>query len=596
MVGFGNPGGLVALLGVLALIAFYLYFKRPVKKIFPSIMFFIKKDQSKSKSFMFRRFLSNSLFFVQLLALALLGLAVATPFLNAETNTTDQQIVLIIDSSASMQTISDGNSRFDLAMKDARDIASRSERVSIILAEEFPIVAADGILIVNANAALDALSASDTTSNIGDAMLQAMTLVDGGTVYVFSDFASVSGTDPIVAKRQLNARGTKVVFKEYGEPARNVGIISADVQGDKAFIKVKNFFSGSVTTTLKSTDFEKTLDLGPQDLQEIEVALMPGQNQFYLDLADDLVVDNSVFLYNPKDARFKALFISNSRERSSFRTALESLNLFDITDASPPVIPDEEFDVYFIHEVDKAKLLPASFSDLNRAASRGASVIVHSQSDSGSIDYDELGLVTLESIGNGAALVDVVQNDVTNDLYFSDVSSYFQTSTYDCNPWVKTTGDHVIICAKQVGDGHVLWYGISEKNSDFKNTPSYPLFWNAAIHNLKGIDQEERNLKTGALIPLGYTKVETPSGDLVTNRLVLDQRGFYTYYNRTIAANLVSFDESNVNSKYELIEENAQLSEGSATSQERPLAKDFMLIALILVIFEFIVIKWRGDV
>ncbi len=595
MVGFGNPGGLVALLGVLALIVFYLFFKRPVKKVFPSIMFFLRKDQAKRKSFMFKRFMSNFLFFVQFLALGLIGLAVATPFLEAPTNTSDANIVLVIDTSASMQTVSDGTTRFELAMKDAREIATRSERASIVLAERFPIVVADNILQESVQAALDSVGPSDTTSTIGDAMLQAMTLVDGGTVYVFSDFASVSGTDPIVAKRQLNARGTRVVFKEYGEPARNVGFVDASVQGDKAYLKVKNFYSGVVETSIKSDSFEKGIRLTEQDLQEIEVPLQPGTNQFYLDLVDDMPADNSVFLYNPTDARFNALFISNSNEPSSFRAALESLNLFDFTEASLPVVPDQDFDVYVVHDIDKDKLLPATFSDLYRKAQDGATVIVHVQADSGSINYDQLGIVELGSRGTSEKLVDVIQNEATHDLLFGDIASYFYTPSSDCIPWVKTSNDQTVICEQQAGDGKILWFGILESGSGFKNTPSYPLFWNNAIHYLKDIDQEERNLKTGTLIPIGFTTVTTPLGESFTNRLILDQSGFYSYFNKTVAANLVSFDESNVNAKYELIEENAQLSEGSATSSERPLAKDFMLIALLLVIIEFIVIKWRGD-
>lgn len=594
MVTFANPLGLISLISLLILLAFYLYFKRPEKKIFPSIMFFIKSGETKKQSFMFKRFMSNFLLLLQLLLLALLCFAIASPILNSTQEASQEHIVLVIDGSASMNAKYQSGTRFSNAIADAKSTAQGKGKVSIILAENLPLILLEEGSSEQAVDVLNTLKASDTTGTIGDAMLQAMQVVDGGTVYVFSDFSTIGTTDPILAKRQLNSRGTKVIFKEYSSPVNNVGIVDVKVTGLNARIKIKNFYSGAVSFQLKSNTSTSEVKLDPQGIADITTRLLPGENVISLVVNDDFPTDNTAYIVVPTIKPITALYITNKEGVDYFKTALESLGTINLVEATPPVIPDGEFDLYIIHEIDQAKLLPHTLEDVLKKAKQGKHVIVHAQSNSASFDYKKLGLVTITQRAGLAQLADVIQNGITKSVSFGSIKNHFATSNADCQPWVKTIEGAVVICQK-IDGGAILWFGIANEN-DFKTTPDYPLFWNNYVNEIFDIKQPEVNLKTGSLYSLGSQKILTPSGEVTTDRLVLSSAGFYTFGDTLIAANLFDIEESNVNTKYELIEDNnAFASSGATTERNTHIAKTLILLALLLVIGELIYIKWRGD-
>jgi len=98
-----NPWGLLGLLGVPALILIY-YLRRRAKVVTISTVFLLKKAQRESAAG--RRFdhFNNSLpFWLQLLGILLLTFILTQP--RYEKNRTIQQIVIVIDSSASMQPL-----------------------------------------------------------------------------------------------------------------------------------------------------------------------------------------------------------------------------------------------------------------------------------------------------------------------------------------------------------------------------------------------------------------------------------------------------------------------------------------------------------
>src|SRR3989338_1437976 len=135
---FANQLGLLALLSIIPFILLYLRKPKPIEKIIPSLMFLVK-DKKVSKRFsFFRKFIHNLLFFIQLLSLIGLGIAVAEPFTKIKYDSAMENTVIIIDGSASMQTRDGLISRFEKAKKEAKSYLSG--KVSIILAEDFPIV------------------------------------------------------------------------------------------------------------------------------------------------------------------------------------------------------------------------------------------------------------------------------------------------------------------------------------------------------------------------------------------------------------------------------------------------------------------------
>src|SRR5574341_828797 len=132
-VQFANQAGLYALLSIIPLIIIYLLRPRPLKIKIPSLMFLMDIERKKRLN-VFRKFLKDPLFLIQLLVLTLVSLAVAAPFIMADEEAGGGHTVIILDASASMQA--DG--RFERAAEQADKFLS--SRNTLILAENLPVM------------------------------------------------------------------------------------------------------------------------------------------------------------------------------------------------------------------------------------------------------------------------------------------------------------------------------------------------------------------------------------------------------------------------------------------------------------------------
>ena len=123
---FENQIGLWALLSLVPFIIIYLRRPRPQDQVIPSLMFLIKNKKTSQKYSLFRKLIHNLLFLLQLLALLLLSVSVAAPFISIPYDVTLENTVLIIDSSGSMQAKEDGT-RFEKAIKEARKVLAEQQ-------------------------------------------------------------------------------------------------------------------------------------------------------------------------------------------------------------------------------------------------------------------------------------------------------------------------------------------------------------------------------------------------------------------------------------------------------------------------------------
>src|SRR3989338_378723 len=169
--GVTNLIGLFALLSLIPFIILYLRRPRPKNETIPSLMFLVQENQKSKQHSFFQRFTSNLLFFLQLLVLLLLSLAIASPYVNIPYDVTKENTVVIIDASASMQAREDGEMRFEKALDEAK--GAFSGRNTIILAENNPIVVLEEESTDLAKDVLGKLKPRATTTNLGDALLLA---------------------------------------------------------------------------------------------------------------------------------------------------------------------------------------------------------------------------------------------------------------------------------------------------------------------------------------------------------------------------------------------------------------------------------------
>ncbi|MCE8423639.1 MAG: BatA domain-containing protein, partial [Candidatus Methanoperedens sp.] len=161
---FANQFGLYALLSIIPLIIIYLLRPRPKKIKIPSLMFLLDIEKKKRLN-IFRKFLKDPLFLIQLLVLMLISFAVAAPFIMANEEAGGGRTVIILDASASMQA--DG--RFEKAIVQANDYLSPLN--TIILAESVPLMVMNEAPSGSAADALKKLKAKATTADLSSSIL-----------------------------------------------------------------------------------------------------------------------------------------------------------------------------------------------------------------------------------------------------------------------------------------------------------------------------------------------------------------------------------------------------------------------------------------
>src|SRR3989338_8706755 len=118
---FLNPPGLYALLSLIPLILLYLIRPKPKRQTIPSLMFFFR-NREKSRLNSFLRYISrNLLFLMHFCAIALLAIAIATPYILERQKITTESTAIVLDVSASMQAKEGLSTRFEKSKDAAKD-------------------------------------------------------------------------------------------------------------------------------------------------------------------------------------------------------------------------------------------------------------------------------------------------------------------------------------------------------------------------------------------------------------------------------------------------------------------------------------------
>jgi len=624
---FENQIGLWALLSLVPFIIIYLRRPRPQDKVIPSLMFLIKDKKTSQKYSFFRKLIHNLLFLLQLLALLLLSVSVAAPFVRVPYDVTLENTVLIIDSSGSMQAEEKGM-RFEKAIKEAKKVLSGKN--SIILAENIPLIALED---ESTDVALDILSKlkpKATTTNLGDAMLLAKDILGErpGRVVVISDFSNIDGPDLLVVKKTLTTEDIIVDFVDVSNKVNNIGITKLDVTKHKMEVHVKNFMDTEKTVVLKLMSGGKEVSSSGNIkvlAKSIEAFVFDdtpaGVSEIVLQPADNFELDNTVYISTPLKKHFDVLLITN-KKNSNLEIALDASKDISLCVVNPPVLTIctsgdkdgakvEPFDqdAIVVHEInnvgERNGILPGTFIDISSYVKKGGQLIFTAQDELDKINmYDSAILDFKGKVEEAASVCVDIVNQFTKqfekDICFTTTGKHFKADLKEGTVSIaSTSGNNPIIALKNMGDGKVAYYGIFDSNSEFKTLPSYPIFWNSLVNFM--IDQEsinEFNYKAGKILTIPEQKVKTPSGTLKTSKLIMDEAGIYELDERKVAVNLLDEEESDVAPAMEIEDEEKK---EAALEKERVehnfgIAPLLLLIAFLLLSLETYYLKARGDI
>jgi len=590
---FLSPLGLAAAAVAVPVAVLYLIRPDPGRVELPTFRFLVDEQRQQATSPLFERLSRSLLLLIQILAILLLAVSLAVPYVPVSEREVVEETVLVVDTSASMATAEDGTTRFDRAIATARGEVTGTTSVVT--------TAGGGEVLLqrgppgDARRTLDGLSATDAPGDLAGAIAQARTLAgENARVVVLSDFAGGRWVDSVATAR---GRGLSVDLRQFDRGGGgNVGFVGRRFSGAEVTLSVKNFGDESVTRTVSLGGRERQVDLGAGDVATVTLPVPAGRSEARLAPGDSFGTDDTVFVTAPEDPTVDVLVVTNDRNRYLI-TALSVLDQVEVTVQNPPTTIDRDYDAIVYSNVDTDALLPGNVETGRELLENGGGVAIQAQENLPA-RYDDLLLVEPAGTETAPTVGRVAESDITRDIDFQPPEAAVGGSLREGQALVELAGGTPLIATAQRDSGRVLYYGYIEDRSSFKFNYQYPVFWKRAVFYLA--DRQPLaalNHETGDTVRFGADRIEGPTGDLEGPTVELSRAGVYGADGRRESASLLDEAESAVDV--------APLSDrggaaGNVTREERrtvprPLTEFVALGALAVVVLEIGYLRRRGD-
>lgn len=335
---FAWPAGLAAALAIPALLAIYFLRSRLKNVEVAGLFLWADAPRTKEGGRRLRRLTTPLLFFLELLALALLTVAAARPFGVSARDA--RPLLLVLDDSFSMRA-GDKESPRERALEflhaglDGEPVSS----VRVVYAAETPTLAGtEAASLAAARPMLDAWSCGAPSADLEKAV--AFGLEMGGTrarVLVLSDHP------PAVPP----ASG-QIVWKSFGEARANVAFVAAARSkgegGERLLLEVKNFSERAGSPLLRigpaGQGREVPLQLGPGEARRVALTLPPTEAAVTASISGDaLAFDDEVTLLEPGPGEIRArVDIADVKLRELVERALTATGRVTLGGGEPSLV------------------------------------------------------------------------------------------------------------------------------------------------------------------------------------------------------------------------------------------------------------------
>ncbi len=356
--GVANPFAFLLSIFVVGLIVLYLWERNQRRLDIPSMLLWHSVPESVVRR---SRFQPDRLFWFQLAALVALILGLANPYSPFASDQPNQRTVLVVDLSASMQSLEGDTTRLELARSAATRVikaAPAGGEMMLIHAARQPRVAVgytrDPISVLQA---LAETSATDTATKLEPALAiaqRAIDQADGNTrVHVFTDVPEES-----IDRRWRHG----MTWWPVGTSDTNLAITGFDVtqgvlqdhQSATVRVTLHNFSSqqhhGSLSLSIAGRSFAQRLfTLGAHQSSSFGFTDLPGAGLVEARLTenDALALDNRALSWvRPWSPVRIALLTHDPRLAQTLATIAEATAAIEI-DAVDPAVPPKwsDFDV-----------------------------------------------------------------------------------------------------------------------------------------------------------------------------------------------------------------------------------------------------------
>lgn len=606
--------GLWALLALIPLILVYLIRPKPKKQTIPALMFLMKESAKSDRKSFLRRFIRDPLFILQILILVAFAIAIAKPYMTVAEDVLVEKTALVVDASASSQLEIDGKTRFERAIEIAKEKAGSNN--AIIVISSVPELIADEVDTAKARDELDHIKPRDTPTSIFDSIIFASNYVkEKDKVVVISDFIE-TGTqkDFNAAKSILESKGVIVELINLRQlesrKAENIGIVDLDVTEEQVTVQIKNYNDENETVRLEMEGINLTtseITIEPKAVEVVNFPTPPALSKFSIrphEWHDDFPLDNDLYISAPSAESVPLLIISNNPSKY-ITTAMSVIGTVIVDRGTPPKVPEINHQIIMIRKVNKDLILPGTMKSIKKKVDEGAALIIFAQPDLFSIDFE--GLLPVERADKGGPVfidhevwvTPTYETTITEDMNFGMAKKYLKVAPLDGSMTLASTTNNVsMIVMKNYGKGMVVYFGLMEDHSNFKEDIYYPVFWKRLFDMaIKKQDLSELNFKTGRLVNLLVKqKITAPFGKVNAETIMLSHQGIYRGEEKNFVANLINEQESDLNG--EDPDKKLGVFEEGATKMEKvpfELTRQFLIGLLVLVFLELLWIKFRGD-
>ncbi|MFT4343398.1 MAG: BatA domain-containing protein [Candidatus Woesearchaeota archaeon] len=608
---FLNPTGLYALLALLPFILLYIIKPKPKKIIIPSLMFFIRdKDKSTVNSFL-QKFFNDFLFFIQFLVITLLAVSVAKPFIEVPAITYSDSTVFVIDGSASMGAHEEGKTRFARALDYVQENVGGKN--TLILAGERNQVIVEGASRGETLQAMRALHPREVpVMNYYDGIVLAENFATGDTpiVHFISDFThDRTERDFLSARTYLRSKGIQTFFEDVShDSAQNVGIIDVEVRDTEVRVLIKNYDTFERSFDVKYGDTTESVTIPEDDVISLSLPIIPGQSTVELLVEDDFTVDNKAYISTPEEGSIHIMYITNNPNRYLL-AALEIMDAVTVDIQQPPTVTFSNPSIVILGDVDKNLLIPGDIARIRRMVTdEGMALIVLAQEQLSALSAEDLLPIHINRDTPYEGAKNIVHEQFDShltpaDLQFGQAQKLYDVGRKEGSLLIaRSEPENIpVIVLGTAGRGRVMYYGLVDEVADFKADLYYPVFWKRVLDTLiGGKTLNELNRQTGQLLSIGRSEqVLTPRGVRRGDTLSMDFVGFYHTGDAVIAANLISEHEQRLN-KDRVQMERSGLNTLAETlgreTQEQDISNYLIIAGILLLFFELLYLKFRGDI
>jgi hypothetical protein len=529
-----SPLGLLALASVIPVVLLYLIRPDPVEVDLPTLRFLIEQTRQDTTNPLLEQLRRNLLLFLQIAVLVLLAVSLASPYVTVSEESTVEETVLVVDTSASMATETGGETRFAGALGSARSAVSGT--TSVVVTAPDAQVALRGGTADEARTTLDGLAPTATEGNLRAALSQATAIAgENARIVVVGDFAD--DTDWQSAVETARARDLLVELRQFaGGGTDNVGIVDRRFSGTEVTVSVKNFGETEATRQLRLGDQTASITLQPDDVGTRTFTVPAGASEVRLTPGDSFPTDDSLPLSAPEDPTVEVLVLTNDRNRF-LTTALSVIDDVELTVKNPPTAVSEEYDLIVYSNVDADELLPGNVAAGRETLDRGGGVVIQAQ-DSFPSQYGDLLLLEPGQLRTGSTTQIRAQTELTRGIDFQAPTEYVDGTLREGTLQVAVNDGDPLLATAERGPGRLLYYGYIEGSSSFKFNYQYPVFWKRAVFYLA--DRETLptlNRAAGERLDFAVERsVETPSGSVTATSVPLTDVGLYRVGSATEAA------------------------------------------------------------